>query len=267
MKEKSFIPNIDINVEELPSRGLAYPKGAKVSYRTYMFGEIRQVSTSTVGVENSLKIAMEGIDADFGTENLTLQDGIYLAILRKISSLNSDKFEVPYICSKCGETSKGVFNHKHIEFNDISTEVESLPLFIDLKGKEVQISPMTIKDFMTLKSGAYDGIFKDGKIDRAATQAVTVKNMNFADAYNFLYEIKDPDDIDLITDIDKMLYHNVKRLSAVCKQEIKGKVCGTENFIKLEGQEALFSPFRKSKRTTGTRIRFRSASESKPSAD
>ena len=132
-KDSKFIPDIEIDVSKLPSRGLSYPKNAKVKYRTYMHGEIRKASTSTLGIENSLKNAIDGIDASFGVNNLTLMDAIYISILRKVSTLNSMKFEVPFMCSKCSSMGKGRFSHTDIEFNDVNKDVESLPLYVTIK--------------------------------------------------------------------------------------------------------------------------------------
>ena len=83
--------------------------------------------------------AISGIEASFGNDNLTLQDAIYISIMRKISTLNSIKFEVPFICTKCAEPDKKLFTEKDIEFDDISEEIESLPLTITIQEKELSI--------------------------------------------------------------------------------------------------------------------------------
>ena len=262
-----FIPEIELDVTKLPSRGLSYPTGAKVKYRTYMFGEIRKASTSTVGIEASLKLAMKGITASFGVKNLTIMDGLYIGILRKISSLNGLQFEVPYVCATCGKTDKGKFTQNDIKFNDIPDEVTELPICCEIDGKELQFKPMTVGDYLTMKAGTYDSIFRDEKLDKVAAHAICIKNMNFKEAYDLLYDLADTEDMEVITEIDKLLAHDIKPLDAICKNEIDGKVCGGKNSLKLEGREALISPFRNAEGATGTRIRFGVTSESEPTSD
>lgn len=262
-----FIPEIEVDPKNLPSRGLSYPANAKISYRTYMHGEVRKVSTSSLGIENSLNIAMSGIKASFGTDRLTLQDAVYIAIMRKVSTLNSMEFEVPYVCSKCKTTVSARFKHTDINFNDIDKRVESLPMFIELSGEEFQISPMTVKGYLDLKSGLYDGIIKGEGIDKVAVQAISVTNMDFKKAYDHLYALRDAEDIEVLEEIDKLVYHDLKPLETICRNPVNEKVCGTKNFIKLEGREALISPFRKPSKLVGTRIRFSSTPKSERTTD
>jgi len=258
MTESKFIPEIELDVTKLPSRGLSYPTGTKIKYRTYTFGEVRKISTSNMSIESSLKMAIEGIETDFGAKNLTLMDALYIGILRKISSLTEMKFEVPYMCTKCKKAAKGVFNHNDITFRDIDKDVSSLPIYIDLGGKELAFSPMTVSDYFELTSGKHDDVFKDSKIDRVAVQAISIKNMSFKAAYEMLYKVNTPEDIELITEVDRLLLHDIENLKTTCRNNVEGKTCGGENSIKLEGREALISPFRSSEGTVRNRIRFSS---------
>jgi len=267
MTESTFLPEIEVDPKKLPSRGLAYPPSAKISYRTYSHGEIRVVSTSTVGIDNSLKNALSGITTSFGNDSLTLQDAVYISIMRKISTLNTMKFEVPFACSKCSEPDKKLFSEKDIEFEDISNEIESLPLEIEIQGKTLSISPMTVREFRDLKNGKYNAIIVGGEIDKVSAQAVMVKNLPFKESYELLYGVKDPEDMDLLDYLDKALYHDMKPLKATCRNEIKGVKCNTTNYIKLGGRDALISPFRESEGTPRARIRFKSASKPESSTD
>jgi hypothetical protein len=267
MNESKFLPEIELDAAQLPSRGLAYPEGSKVYYRTYMHGEIRGVSTSTVGIENSIKTAMSGIRTSIGVRSLTLQDGIYIAILRKVSTMSGMKFEIPFMCTACDQKTNGVFTHTDIEFEDIDEQVETLPLYADMSGKEVEISPMTIGDYLDLKEGKYSSIIKGGIVDKAASQAIMIRNMDFSEAYKLVYELSDANDIAMVTELDKLLFHSVKDLKGICRSEVNGSKCGHVNMVKLGGMEALISPFRESKGITGTGIRFRPSPKPESTTD
>lgn len=256
MTESNFLPKIEVDLALLPSRGLSYPTGSTITYRTYMHGEVREISTSTIGIDNTLKIAMKGVEASFGVDSLTLQDALYIAIMRKISTLNTIKLEVPFVCSKCEETQKMVFTEKDIEFKDISEEIKSLPFYITLADQELQIGPMTVKEYKDLKNGKYSDTIKGGEVDKVAAQAIMVKNLPFEKSYKLLYELTKKEDIQLVADVDKAMFHDLKPLKAICKNEVRGTSCKTQNSIKLGGRDALISPFRDSERTIGTRIRF-----------
>lgn len=255
-EENKFIPEVELDISKFPSRGICYPTGAKLKYRTYTFGEIRKVSSSNSGTLESIKLTLSGITADFNTNDLTLMDCLYVGILRKLSTLNTIKFEVPYICTKCKESSKGYFTQDDIEFRDLSDDITGLPLVCNVNKKDLHFSPMTVGDYLKLLSGTYDSVYKEGKVDRVAAQAITVKNMEFKEAYEFLYGLTNPEDVEVLTEIDKLLLHDIKPLKASCTNQIEGKTCMGENSIKLEGREALISPFRKSEKSVRNRIRF-----------
>lgn len=263
----SSIPRIDVNVEKLPSRGIPYPKGTQISYRTYTFGEIRRASTSSVSTHGALKLALSGINCSIGNKNLTLMDALYIGILRKLSSLNSLKFEVPFVCRKCKSQSKGLFTENDLEFYDLSSDVTALPLVCDVNDRELTMSPMTAGDYLTLRSGVYDSIFKEGKVDRVASQAITVRNMQFAEAYQFLYELSNPDDVEVLTEVDKLLVHELKPLKVSCMNKVDGETCGGINHVKLEGREVLLNPFRESEGSARARIRFGATQQPKPVSD
>ena len=56
------IPRMEVPIDKLPSRGIAYPKDAKIFYRTYTFGEVKMSSIANVQVVSALENTMRGID-------------------------------------------------------------------------------------------------------------------------------------------------------------------------------------------------------------
>lgn len=269
---KQFLPEMEIDIETLPSRGVPYPKGSKLSYKTYSFGEVKKASVSNMGMVPSLKLAISGVTADgFDPRQLTVIDALYIGLLRKVSSMGGLEFEIPYACHACGSPSKARFSHSDITFRDLSDEVTELPITAEIAGVDYKFTCMTVKQFLELHSGRYDKVFKEGKIDRVAVYASMITNVPFAQAYDALYDNRDPLDIEVLNEIDKLLVHDIKALKTTCKaestEEGNSKTCDTVNLVKLEGREALLLPFRKGEKTARNRIRLGSTSESECVSD
>lgn len=250
MSEERVIPFTEIDVKKLPSRGVPYPKGATLKYRNYTWGEVRQASVSNVGVAEALKNSLSGVEASFDKQSLTVADALYIGILRKISTFSGMEIEVPYICGNCGKANKGTFTEKDISFRDLPAEVTELPITVDWHGRELQMAPMTVKQYYELNSGRYDKLLPNGKITDVAVQACWIKNIGFEEAYKLIFSANDVEDIEVITQIDKLMLHDMERLSFKCEN----KKCGYTNKVKLEGREALLRPFREREKPLNNRI-------------
>lgn len=254
----AFLPEITLDISKLPSRGVPYPKDAKLKYRTYSFGEVQKSSISNMTALETVKTALSGIETSgFDKHLLTLFDILYIGVLRKVSSMSDLKFEMPYVCRTCNKTTKSIFTHNDIEFKDMESIVTELPLIVEINNREVHFSPMTVKDFMALHGGRYSKYLKDGHVDKLAVHTLMIRNMEFADAYKFLEGINDPEDIEMLQEVDKILLHDLKPLKAKCtEKDDSGEVCGSENSLKLEGREALLQPFRGRAESRRAKIRF-----------
>jgi hypothetical protein len=205
-----------------------------------------------------VKTALSGIETSgFDKHFLTLFDVLYIGVMRKVSSMSDLKFEMPFVCRSCNNTSRALFTHKDIEFRDMDEMVTSLPLKTEIKGREVHFSPMTVKDFLALHGGRYSKYLKKGHVDKLAVHSLMIRNMEFEEAYRFLDDIKHPDDIEMLQDVDKILLHDLMPLKTKCGEEIEpGEICGVENSLKLEGREALLQPFRGRAESRRAKIRF-----------
>lgn len=254
----SQVPEFEISVKQLPSRGLPYPKGSKVWYKTYSWGEIREASISRKGQTEAIKDILIGIRADFPATELTYSDFLYLALARKISTFSGMQVTVPYICSnkKCQKENKGTFTERDIEFNDLSEEVTELPARVTFGDKELEFSPMTVGQYLEISGGKYNETLKTGKMDSIAIQASWIKNLDFKAAYEFVYKLSKPEDFEVITEIDKLLFHKIKPQTFKCPD------CGTETSVMLEGRQALIAPFRTGEKPKNSRIQFGKGTQS-----
>ena len=83
-----------------------------------------------------------GIQCSFSKNDLTLSDAIYLGLMRKISTLGTEKLKLPYLCKNCRQKYTHVFKNQDLEFNDI--DVSELPLRFELNSpnKSYELWPL-----------------------------------------------------------------------------------------------------------------------------
>jgi len=263
------LPWVTVECSKLPSRGLPYPKGAKVKYRTYTHGEVRNASISSFETSNALEMALAGIEAEgFQKNKLTLQDVFYLGLLRKASTMNGMQMEIPFHCKACGAASKKVFSERDIEFQDIDESVEELPIEADIGGKSLLFTPISVQQFIDFERGVYNQFTKDGKPDAVGVEAIMITNLKFSDAYKHLYELTNQDDLDVLDEVDKLLMHDIKNLEAICTNALEDKtICNQKNYIRLEGREGLLRPFREGEGSVRARVRTSKKQHSEPVPD
>ena len=245
-----YLPNNEINVSDLPSRGLSYSKNATVKYLYYSFGEVQKSTVSSFAdLRGTINTALDGIipSNGFDKTNLTLFDVFFIGLHRKTASLGSSKFTTPYICKKCETKQDVVFNHGDIEFKDVSDLVieNGLPLVVEIDGRDLEFSFLTVGDFLTH--------FKEReKMPVDVVMAAMVKNMPFKEAHEIIKNTRDPEVIKDLQEVDRLLTHDILPIEATCENP----KCGHKNRVVLQGREALLRPFRDGKESPRRSIRF-----------
>lgn len=251
-----LIPWITINIADLPSRGVAYPKDAKVRYRTYSFGEVKMSSVSTPEIVQLVEGTLKGIETEgFAKDQLTFLDVLYLGVLRKVSTTQGGIYTIPFTCEECGEQGEAKFSEKSLEFTSMNEEVTELPLVVTIAGREVHWAPLTVKDFLLLQKGRWKKDIIGGEPERSSMLALEIKNMEFKEAYDLLFNLRNDDDIAVVEEVDSMLMHDLKPIESVCKADKDGRICNHTNKITLAGREAIIRPFRDGKSSARSRIR------------
>jgi hypothetical protein len=243
----STLPQISITVDKLPSLGKAYPPGTIIQYRPYTFGEIKKISQSKLDPKSSFEFVLLGIETSFDVKLLTIGDFFYLGILRRISTLGSDKMSLPYRCRGCSKTSTHTTDIMNIDFEEISAP--ELPIIVEFENREIEFNPITVKDLFDLLS-------MDKHSDEIALLAKQCSNIPFEEAYSFINNAN-PNDSQLINEVDRLLYHSTKEMKFKCKEKnIDGVECGFENSVELDGGQALIIPFREREESTRSKIHF-----------
>lgn len=229
-----------IQVKELPSKGLPYPKGWSISYRVYKFGEIKTYNQSKLGVKDELAFVLEGIKTSFDKLSLTLSDLLYIGFLRKLSSLGAVEYAKQYNCYKCGSVNELKFSTKDIYFEDLS--MEKLPVVATLSVGELHFNPLTIKQYFEL----IDEDKHTSDIDIMAAQCL---NKSKEEARRIIYNLL-PEDGETMNEVDKLLYHDIKPLDHKCKN------CSVINVSELNSGGTIIYPFREHKVDVSNKIRF-----------
>lgn len=251
----STVSEIKVDLEHLPSKGKAYPKGTKISYVTYTWGQIQEMSTSRLDYVGYLKKCMLGVRGNMNPLDITLADAMYLIMLRKISTLGGSEFTVPWTCynQKCKSENTKNFTQNDIHFNDM--QAEECPLGFELEsGKALEFAPLTVGNFIKLMDGTISKEYahiKDLYKQKVAVLAATITNMKFDDAYALLQSTEiTQSDGEVIEEIDRLLSHDVQKLDDTCPS------CGATISISLEGKESLFRTRDSGKSDVRDRIRF-----------
>lgn len=233
-----------VEVTQLPSGFIAYPEGVKISYRPYVFGEIKKFNQSNMSKLNAYELAMQGVVVEgMPKDDITFADMLYIALLRKISSLGDTSFSVSFKCGKCGKTNTVSVEHKKVSFVDM--EVKKLPI-------EVTLSNDKLITFGLFTYGNYKELTKLNRMnDDMYAMALTAKNMSAQEAYETMYNAPVEDGA-LFDYVDRLQYHNIAPMEFTCKEE----GCGHKTRVRLTGGDVLIGPFRKSDEYVKSRVRF-----------
>jgi len=235
---KEFIPSLSVDV--LPSKWLSYPPNSSISYKPYVFGEIKKFNQSKLRGKPRLDFIMSGIESSFPKEELTLADMLYIGLMRKISTLGDAKTQITFLCEHCGMSNSFILLNSEMAFDDI--EAEKLPVVVTLSDGDYQFSPLTVQGYSDLMED-------DLQNDIVHTLAKECINRPYENAYKRFYAANTEDGT-LLDEIDELLYHGVTPMDRKCDH------CEGLTQVEVEGGEILISPFRDDSEPTPNRIRF-----------
>lgn len=242
-EQSRFGVEVYLPLDGIPSGGKAYPKGTKIFYRPYNFGEIRYISDSKVPVSELLKVVLRGVRVEgMEVEELTQGDVHYIALLKKISSVGTSKIKVEYRCPHCKKLEQVIIGNSDIEFDEIGAS--ELPIIAPLSIGEVEFYPLTFNQYLELVREGKD------RDEMSVMSAMSRMNMPLEEKTKRLSELTSPSDIILLEEVDRLLYHMSKPLQLVCGS-CKGKV-----EIPLEEGESILLPFHEEGESKRPELRF-----------
>lgn len=142
-----------MTVVQLPSGFKGYPKNAVILYKPYTYAELDTINDGSLSNFEKLKFMFQGIyTRNMDKNDIYLDDLIYILLLRKVSSLNSETFSVRYdhidpITKERTQYSK-VCDIRDLEFKDV--KFPDLPARLTIGGRDVIASPVTMRNWKML---------------------------------------------------------------------------------------------------------------------
>jgi len=238
LSDKHLYTNADDLAESvitsLPSKSLSYQEGVVVKVRPYTWSEITYLSNAYVSSGDKYQFILKGICVEgMDVLDLTFADFKYLLFVRKIVSFGHESFTFSYICTGCGKSTSSKISSKALSFSEL--DIKALPIRCVLQETELEISPMTLRDYFNLLSIKE---YKSFETSNTAVFATMCHNISYADAYKVIHSCTSPAEIEALIKIDSFLFHQLDPVKCTCKE------CSKENSIVLDSEEAILIPFR-----------------------
>ena len=254
--KKGFVPTKEVDFNRLPSKGKNYPNGASITIRPYSFGEVKRISDSDLSMDEKVSTIISGVNTTFDKNRLTFSDILYLGMLRKLNTIGTLKAIYPFTCPECGENNEKIFSEKDLVIEDLPAE--ELPIRVTMSdGKEYKFGPIDLSNIRSISKGEFNKLIPARNMlkDKLSIYSLLCKNKKFEDIYMFLNSTTDPEDHEILDEVDKLLTHDVKPLDADCAS------CGYHVQLPVKNGIDLVLPFRKKKRPVRSRISFGEGTE------
>ncbi len=265
---------IVMEAKDLPSTGKHYPRGCKISYKSYTFLEINKLSNDKIPDDVKQSIMLEGINCSFDKNYMSWFDFLYLCLHRKLSSLTSPQFSFSYSCECSSKPITKTFDLMSIAYKDINVDV---PVTIDFfSTRQLSFYPLTIMDYNFLVSN--DLLFMDNQRNDIAIYSVMAKQEfnepitmeSFKINYKLLSKMTDSRDIELLQIMNSNLDHGLEPFVWTCNNRYISKPknpdiendtdtfenCKLKHKTELDGGELLIVPFRGQEYNAKNRIYY-----------
>jgi hypothetical protein len=211
-----------------------------------------RISQSIVGIKASYQAILEGIETSFSKEDLTLQDFLYVALARKLTTLGKGQFIVPYVCHSCLQRSNAVLDLDKVDIRDI--EATALPVTVTLEKGEYQFKPITLSQFFGLVDREKTG-------DSLAYLAMMCCNKEYEEAYADFNSCSFNDG-KILQEVDRVLGHGLRSMKNECANlvEVEGKKkksrCKAVTEVNVAGVDVIIRPFREGGEPAKDVLRF-----------
>jgi len=285
LKEKKAILTKEPTTEKLswikvkgaiPSKWLPYPKGLEIYYRPYthgdllLFNQTNPDGSPVMDAVQRIEFVMKGIDvggAPFDKWSISYRDFLFVSLLRRLSTFDTNQFVMAYKCSVCGGENQAIFSLEQVDIMDV--EVPALPVvYTTTEGEVLHFSLLTVGGYMRLLK---EGNLKD---ELAILSEMLVNFQDREKAYKILYDArgKGGQDIEALIEINTMLLTGIKPLEHKCQfclkfnEEEEQKEKSTPgysayfrdptNYLSFYDPEVVVFPFRQPDDTFRNRIRF-----------
>ena len=227
MPEKSLI-----QVTELPSGFLPYPKGSKIYYAPLTLGELENLNSGTLNLGQALDNLINSIYVDkFDKLDLAYFDLVYIGVQRKLTALGDVRGTINGFCTACENKNEKEFTYTELEFEEL--KVSALPIRYEYEEpKFLEFSLMTYRNWKKM------GDLPEHEIDRLTALSHMVSNYEPSKAKEILSKLSG-DSINYINRIESLLDYGIKPFKLVCahveqeeSEEVNGETGSLEKVIK-----------------------------------
>jgi hypothetical protein len=98
----SYVPEIDVALSSLSSKGMTYPKDTKVSYRSYSYGDLLYYNDSQLSELSRMRFVVSGISVSpINVNDMTYWDVMFIGLLRNLSRGNMIEASLTFSCPEC----------------------------------------------------------------------------------------------------------------------------------------------------------------------
>lgn len=230
------MPDISqINVTGLPSKGLPYPKDAKIGYRPFVLGEVSYLSESEISFTEQVEYVIKGMTCSFDPYDLTLSDFLFVGLHRKVTAVGIDVANLTFECPKCKQAVLAPIDIHNIEFEEL--EVPALPMNVKFSWGTHHFRPLTVKQYLHLVSL---GVSEDKEKRSYAMMAAQMgcEGDSLLEWMDFLFNLKPgSDDAKILNIVDDRLYHGCKTKVITCQH------CGHGSRVEVDGGDVFIVPF------------------------
>jgi hypothetical protein len=265
-KDRDLLAKSEVPLSDLPSKGVTYPPGSKVYFIPFLWVEVKKFSGENrlLPLHKKYELLLEGIFCDgFSKLDLTVQDFLFLALMRKLGSFGVQKFSVSVECPHCNFPNSYYLGLNDIEVDDLRVSGDELPAYGRIfEDMELAFMPLTIGKYFKLAE-------KDLLENEYACLLYQCVNHDPDDLIeNYLPKINSADGGVLET-IDTYFGHGIAPKTVKCtnpgveileddKDAEKGQqeACEKTFTFSLEGGDSLFFPSGSSLHYVSSRIRL-----------
>lgn len=243
-----MVERVWFDIEQIPSGGIAYPKGWKVSISPYSFGDILNLARAAETGIAALDKIVSGIKCNFDKDLLLPADIIYLGIYRKLVSTKHSKIEFKTECPVCMKENHKVMDLKELKFKEL--KIPALPIIVELDQGTIEFNPITIKQ--------YKEVFRKFDGDPSWLFAYGAVNMTPGEARDIIQAAVD-EDKETLDEVANLLDFGLEPIEFECEDEY----CDNMIKVSIDSPDTLVFPFREARTDNSRRIKFGHESSSK----
>ena len=200
------IERVLVEVTQLPSNFLSYPKGSKIFYTPFTLGELETLNSGTVNFGQALINLIDAITTEgFDKDDLAYFDLIYIGIKRKLTALGDIRGELTGYCPKCGQENSKEFTYTEIDFTQ--PKAPGLPAKLSAGNIELHFSLFTYRKWVEFS--------KRESSNRLDALAYMVTNHPYEKAKELINQLTG-EDIICLDEIEVALDYGIKPMVLKC---------------------------------------------------